>query len=348
MKFSIQHIVFEITQECNLSCVYCYNYWRRNGYTAQPATFKNIQKTLKKAIETIDFQHITITGGEPLGVEGLEEIVLHCRIKGKGVSIITNGTVGKPAVYQTLLDLGVSLFEIPFHSANPSIHDSMTGCHGSFNKVLESIRFLKESKTEICLVCVLTRSNIDLFQQTLDTARDLGIKRFMMARYNIGGRGIETAKEIIPSLSGLRSAFRIANDFVRNNKMKISANVCVPFCIIDPKEYPNIPISSCGSNLTKRPVTIDSCGNMRICNHSPRIIGNIHSESVNAILTSEYANTWQTTCPKYCSKCNQWPKCLGGCRAASEQLGKSLENEDPIIEFMNESSEINKLELVRT
>jgi len=38
---------------------------------------------------------------------------------------------------------------------------------------------------------------------------------------------------------------------------------------------------------------------------------------------------------KYCSKYNQWSKCRGGCRAASEQMGNTIEKEDPIIEFMN-------------
>jgi radical SAM protein with 4Fe4S-binding SPASM domain len=237
-----------------------------------------------------------------------------------------------------LIDLGVSLFQIPFHSAMPAIHDGLTGSPGSFGKVLESILFLQENKAEICLVCVLTRQNIDLFHQTLETAKNLGIKRFMLARYNIGGRGIENAKNIIPSLSGLCSAFSIANDFVQNNGMRISANVCIPYCIIDPKDYPSIPISSCGSDLTRRPVTIDSFGNIRVCNHSPCIAGNIHSDKVSSIFETEYAKSWQTTHPGYCSECNQWTKCMGGCRAASEQLGRSLESEDPIIKYMNDNS----------
>ena len=338
MKFPIQHITFEITQECNLNCIYCYNYWRINGSTLQKTTFKQTSKTFKKIFDTIDFQHITFTGGEPFLADGLEEFVLKCRLKRKGVSIITNGTTAKLTAYRVLLDLGVALLEIPFHSANPTIHDALTGSHGSFDKVLKSIHFLKESKAEICLVCVLTKANINNFQQTLDAANNLGVKRFMIARYNIGGRGMENARNILPSLSGLRSAFKIANDYSQKTKMKISANVCIPFCIIDPNLYPNVPISSCGTDLTKRPITIDSFGNIRMCNHSPRVLGNIHHETINSILTSNHAKEWDTTCPSYCSECNQWSKCMGGCRAASEQMGRSLENADPVIEFMNEGS----------
>jgi radical SAM protein with 4Fe4S-binding SPASM domain len=346
MKYPIQHITFEITQECNLHCFYCYNYWRRKGSTLHLTSFKETKKTVKRIVDTIDFQHVTITGGEPFLADGLEEIVLNFRMKGKGVTVITNGTAAKQSSYQMLIDLGVALFEIPFHSFNSSIHDLMTGHSGSFEKILESIRFLKGKRSEICLICVLTKINCIDFHKTLEAANTLGINRFMLARFNIGGRGIENANEITPSLAELRQAFSIANDFVKINKMIISSNVCVPFCIIDPDEYPNIPISSCGSDLTKRPVTIDSFGNMRMCNHSPQILGNIYSESVNSILNSEYANAWHSSHPHYCLECTKWTKCRGGCRAASEQMGRSLNSVDPLIEFLDKNVDRNNEELI--
>ncbi|MBN1600326.1 MAG: hypothetical protein JW915_01900, partial [Chitinispirillaceae bacterium] len=33
--------------------------------------------------------------------------------------------------------------------------------------------------------------------------------------------------------------------------------------------------------------------------------------------------------------CSRWEKCLGGCRAASEQTGGSIANEDPVISLLN-------------
>jgi radical SAM protein with 4Fe4S-binding SPASM domain len=334
-KYSIDYILFEITQECNLSCIYCYNYWRRPGKTIQQYTFSTVHKTLKKLFQKIDCKHITFTGGEPFLAEGIEELVLQCRMKGKGVTIITNGTVAKQSSYEILKKLGVSLFELPFHSASPETHDSLTNHPGSFQKVLESIKILEELKSELCVVCVLTKSNTSGLRQTLEAAYDYGVKRFMLARYNIGGRGIDHAQDIFPDLQMLRAAFSDANEFARKSHMKISANVCVPFCIIDPEEYPNIPIASCGNIFTKRPITIDASGNMRICNHSPVIIGNIYSDSMQKIAESVYVNSWAITRPTYCQPCTQWEKCLGGCRAASEQSSRSLSCEDPVITLMD-------------
>jgi radical SAM protein with 4Fe4S-binding SPASM domain len=119
--------------------------------------------------------------------------------------------------------------------------------------------------------------------------------------------------------------------------MNITANVCVPHCIINPTEYPNILISGCGSNPLKKPITIDYEGNLRICNHSPHIIGNIYNDSLKTLFSSDYVNKWKTEIPSLCSDCNKWTVCNGGCRAASEQMGLSLKNEDPIINLLNDN-----------
>lgn len=279
--------------------------------------------------------------------DGLSELVLDCRMKGKGVTVISNGTMGRAADYKILSDLGVSLFEFPLLAENPEIHDALTQKPGSFHKVLSSIAVLKKLKPEICVVFVLTKLNIDYLLPTLILAEQLGISRFMLARFNIGGRGIENVQALLPSHAELNSAFQIADDFTQTHQMKISANVCVPLCIIDPAYYPHIPISSCSANVYKRPITVDFAGNIRICNHSPHILANIHSESIETMLSSDYVQAWQTTCPKYCLGCEKWGRCMGGCRAASEQMGGGLDEEDPIIEYLNNSVQLAAMGLER-
>jgi radical SAM protein with 4Fe4S-binding SPASM domain len=41
---------------------------------------------------------------------------------------------------------------------------------------------------------------------------------------------------------------------------------------------------------------------------------------------------WEESKPEHCADCELYNKCLGGCRAAAEQMGLSLNNPDPIIE----------------
>ena len=81
----------------------------------------------------------------------------------------------------------------------------------------------------------------------------------------------------------------------------------------------------------ERPYTLDTGGNLRFCNHSPVVMGNIFDDSIDSILASTYLEDWRCTVPGYCSECDLYTKCYGGCRAAAEQLGLSLYHPDPIL-----------------
>lgn len=153
----------------------------------------------------------------------------------------------------------------------------------------------------------------------------------MLARFNPGGRGVAKMAELLPELAELKAAFKAADLFSRAKGYPVTANVCIPRCAIEPAEYPRIGISACGSRPEQRPITVDARGNVRMCNHSPVTMGNIHETPLREILTSPRAREWEGR-PAFCDGCARWGDCRGGCRAASEQLGNGLAREDPLIE----------------
>lgn len=199
--------------------------------------------------------------------------------------------------------MGVSLFEFPLHSHCASVHDTLTGVQGTFQKVMTSIKTVTNLKAEICAVIVLTKINVKAIKTTLKLAQDLGIQRVMIARFNLGGRGIKNTDRLLPRLSEIRNAFSIVNAYTQTHTLKITANVCIPYCIINPQDYSYIPISSCSADLQKMPLTIDNKGNIRMCNHSPQIIGNLFKNSLDSIMKSEYVKKWKNACPQYCLDC---------------------------------------------
>lgn len=341
MRFPLRHIIFEITHDCNLRCKYCYNHWWQTEYQCAVSSYSICSKTLKKIFSAIDFEHISFTGGEPFLFDGLNELALFCRMRGKGVTVLSNGTVGKNDDYLMLKELGVTLFQIPLLSYSERTHNYLTAVQGSYQKSVQSIRFLVEQKIPVATIFVITRKNVKDLHSTLLFAQDIGVRLFMLARFNIGGRGIKYCHELLPSLSDLRTAFKKANRFSENHNIRITANVCTPFCIINPADYPNLRISACAVDIVRMPITIDYIGNMRICNHSPVVLGNIHTQSVDSILNTEYTKKWQTHQPSFCAHCAEWLNCRGGCRAASEQLGHSLPQEDPVIRLLLNEQKIN-------
>ncbi len=333
MKKKLNSVVFEVTSKCNLGCQYCYNIHKiPGGPGGPPNTYKGALKTLKRLFRVADVDRITMTGGEPFLAERFPEIVLFCRMKGKRVIVISNGTSATRKDYECMIDLGVSTFEFPLHSVDPREHDAMTRRKGSHEKARRSIELVRDLGGTVVPMIVITKINAKNVGDTLLLFKQLGFRQIMLNRFNIGGRGITRADALSLSHNELRHVFEAANDMAIKCGLKITSNVCTPVCVLDPARYPRIGFSVCSGDIDRRPLTMDINGNMRFCNHSPVNMGNIYRDKLENILTSDYARSWQSSVPPYCADCKLWSKCFGGCRAASEQIGLSVAHVDPILQ----------------
>lgn len=332
MKLELLNIALELTDKCNLACRYCYNIWKIPG--AERKTFDSYKKavqSLTRLFTQADVRNVTLTGGEPFVAERIKEIALFCRMEGKTVTIITNGFKGTSDDYKSLIDMGITLFEFPIHSADENIHDYITQVKGSWKKSLNSICSVQSMRGYPVPVIVLTKYNIEVLGDTLDFISSLGLRRIMMNRYNIGGCGTSTPDSVSATHAQLKQAFGIANRKAEELWLVISSNVCSPNCLLDPADYPRILFGHCSENVLHKPITMDINGNIRLCNHSPVVAGNIFEQLIEDILYSPYAQSWNEIIPDYCIACHKWEKCRGGCRAASEQCGLGLGHLDPIM-----------------
>ncbi|MFH2096034.1 MAG: radical SAM protein, partial [Bacteroidota bacterium] len=292
-KPKLPFIIFETTSRCNLNCRYCYNIWKRPGETdIVKDSYKKARKTLKQIFKQADVEQVTFTGGEPLIAERFQELVLFTRLKKKSVSVISNGNAGSRDDYSMLIKLGVELFEFPVHSAQAEIHDFMTTVNGSWEKAVQSVKDVTELGGNVVAVIVITKANYSVIRETLEFISSLGIKRIMLNRYNIGGNGIAQPENVVLSKAQLNEAFSVANIAVKELKLRLTSNVCTPLCLLDPADHKNIGFTSCSSNIYNKPLTLDIDGNMRICNHSPVVIGNIYEEPLEKILASPYLKQW--------------------------------------------------------
>ena len=332
MKPHLPFLIFETTTVCNLNCKYCYNIWKRPGAEALPKnSYKQARKTLKRFFSLAEVEQVTFTGGEPFLAERFSELVLYTRMKRKQVSVISNGNKASKDDYKTMISLGVNLFEFPVLSYDESVHDGMTQIKGSWKKVVQSVKEVSELKGHIVAVIVITKLNYLHIDKTLAFIKELGVSRVMLNRYNIGGTGIKFMKELATTKEELNHSFEIANKAGKELNMVLSSNVCTPLCHLNAKDHKNILFTSCSSSILNKPLTLDIEGNMRICNHSPIVIGNIFKNSMEEILKSPYNQKWVDIIPDFCKDCEIFDKCLGGCRAASEQMNLGLEHVDPIL-----------------
>ncbi|MCP4548200.1 MAG: radical SAM protein [bacterium] len=336
VKTRLPAITLELTGACNLACSYCYNHWRVPGQElpdGRTPDYGQVRRTVKALYRQVDVRQIAMTGGEPFLFERLPEIALTCRLKGSAVAVISNGSIADRGRYDELIRIGIDLFEFPIHSATSAIHDSLTNTPGSWSKARESLEQVIELGARGVAVIVLTRRNVVGLGDTLRLCRELGVDSVMLNRFNIGGRGIAEAHRLQPDAAQLHQSLRVADTAVTELGLKISSNVCTPHCLVDPHDYPRLGFSNCEVDVRQRPLTLNWRGDLRFCNHSPVIMGNIHRQSLNEIFASDYATLWRQARPVFCADCHRFERCAGGCRAAAEQLGGTPADPDPVLEM---------------
>jgi radical SAM protein with 4Fe4S-binding SPASM domain len=155
----------------------------------------------------------------------------------------------------------------------------------------------------------------------------------MVNRFNIGGQGLLHTKELVLDAPTLKQAFADVEAFaVAHPDMTFVSGVCTPLCMLDTKPYPHITFSWCSTDFSRRPVAINYRGDVRFCNHSPFVLGNIWDRPIGEILNDPSTVARYSEIPDKCRDCAMLSRCNGGCRAASEQVYGTFGLADPILE----------------
>jgi len=156
-------INWAITYKCNNQCNYC-KVWQQNVPELPTGqVFKLIDLLHKKNTVLINF-----TGGEPLMRVDISDILSYVAKEGIGIVLSTNGLLLREK--ESVLD-NVQLVKLSFDGPL-NIHDGIRG-KGSFAKVMQAIKIVKQSKARLLLCSVLSRYNLDSIDYILNMAKKL-------------------------------------------------------------------------------------------------------------------------------------------------------------------------------
>ena len=337
-KLDIGIVVFELTDACNQACKFCYNHFKGEGVCSVEApNFRLARRTLKRLQRQARIGSLSLSGGEPMLMPRIHDLVLRARMAGSKANILTNGTLLTEHDIAIFDDLGITTLQIPMLSDNGDVHDSITQLRGSWLKATTAARLVAATREGwLTPVLILSRLNYHDIESTMRMYAEMGCRYIMVNRFNIGGLGKLYAKELTLTHEELRDAFRRVDAMAHELGMTIHSGVCTPMCLLDPKEYPHIMFTNCSTDLSRRPLTVNYRGDVRFCNHSPRVLGNIYDESLRSIIERSASDGYFDNIPENCAGCKLWQRCRGGCRAASEQMYGSFDKIDPVMSAMNE------------
>lgn len=313
-----EHFVFEVTQRCNHDCLHCYNAWK-NGQ-AYPAGELDTVATLgilSRMVRQARPRLVSLSGGEPLLRADLFEIVAWLRRRGVATNLITNGVLLDAEAIERLRDR-ISIFELPLLSADRAVHDRMSGSAGAFDRVTLAIARLKAARQRVVCVFVATKLNLPGWRDAAELAIALGADGVMFNRFNPGGSGGRNLELLQASPADLSAALDVAQDIAVRCEFPISCSIPMPPCLFDTARWPRLSFGFCAAGTERAYHTLDPLGNVRPCNHSMTILGNIREQSLGQMVRSATMRAFVSARPAFCAGCRLETQCQGGCKVAAE------------------------------
>lgn len=329
--------ILELTKRCNNSCVYCYASWKEQGSTDghgshDEMTTEEIKAVVSKLQNETRIESIGLSGGEPLLREDLPEILSFIRGKGIVPVIITNGTLlTKERVDATMIG---GNYEVTLLSYRRETHDHLSGHSGAWDAVVEGMINVREAGGNLTAVFVATKLNWTDLANTAELGIALGVNGLMYNRINLGIHNLRFSEQLLPTPAMIQENLDTLEEIGKTYGIPIVASVVIEPCVVDVQKYKHIHFGWCPLAGEDSYFTIDPMGNVRICNHSPVILGNINQECFSNIYYNHpYVQYFRKTWPLECISCSSQLReiCCGGCKAAAEQCYGTIEQVDPFV-----------------
>ena len=324
--------VFEVTQRCNHDCPHCYNAWKNPiGYPAGELGTAETLAMLGKMLDETGATLVSLSGGEPMLRGDIHEIVDFLGGRGATVNLITNGSLLDEAAIARLSPEKISIFELPLLSSERAIHDRLSGRVGAFDDVTMAIADLKAARQRIVCVFVATRLNLPTWREAAEVAIALGADGIMFNRFNPGGRGRENIELLQAPPEEVAAALDVAQEISREYDFPISCSITMPPCLFEHVRWPRLSFGFCAAGTERAYYTVDPLGNVRPCNHSGLILGNLRERGFWELADSAAMADFMTARPAFCAGCRMEEQCLGGCKAAAEVCCGSAWAADPFL-----------------
>lgn len=154
-------VSINITARCNSRCIYC-DSWKTKSVTPREPTVAEMRQ-LSAAAKKLGAQFLTISGGEPLLRNDLEEIVAAAVSEGLWVTVITNGILLSPQRLNSLANAGLKMLNLSLDTFEAEIYRKLRGVsYRLAEKALETLVYSKPKYhgLRINLNCVISQANI--------------------------------------------------------------------------------------------------------------------------------------------------------------------------------------------
>ena len=288
-------VAIDITNNCNLRCLHCYNSSGENDVLKQELSDEEISNFVKSLCD-MKIYSLCLCGGEPLlrknlvfkCIKLLNEHDVKC-------SMVTNGILATDDVLDQLDKLGLNAIQFSLDGLEQS-HDKLRNREGVFQQVTNAIEYvIKHTKLHLSIAFCPTTFNINDFIKVYDMLEDL----FLNSQRNLEEDYIELRcqplmilgrakkhKNIIPTERQYRELVSIIH------KLEVERNSKIIQVIWgDPVDH-LIKFRNVNNLLDQ--LTIHANGDIVVSAYLPLVVGNIRRYSLKEYWDRGLNRVWST------------------------------------------------------
>lgn len=278
------NISIDITNECNLRCLHCYNSSGENVQMKNELSDEQLLNILDDIIE-LEPMSICFCGGEPLLRKNvLIKLIKKARANNIMASMVTNGILLDENFAKELKLADVTQVQISIDGINES-HDKLRGWN-SFEKSVKALQNLKDNSITSTVAFSPTSWNIKDFKGVVDLCLEKSVKKLRVQALMPMGRGSVNQDYIMPTNEQYRELRKVMID-CENNIIKSCGELDIEWG--DPIEHLiNLPKYK-ALNFT---VSIRADGSITPSIYLPLSVGNLKKHSLSQYWKNGLNDIW--------------------------------------------------------
>lgn len=313
--YEIAGCYVEVTSQCNLRCVHCYNDSGVNKGKISVEAYKELINQFD--IDSKPF--ITISGGEPLMHPDILDFLSYTHDKGITPLMITNATLIDTKVASSLKKIGIDI-QVSLNSIDEYEHDLICG-EGNFKRTMKGLQNLIDVGIDKIVVrCVLSQVNKSHIIEFISYVSEL-TDYIDVGLFSMMGRGKQMEQYNIPlfEVDNLLHELNNNKEIVKLRDMGKNIHIPEMACTFG---CPLLCIS--GEEKIQLNPRIDSMGNVFLCqsfDNPMYSLGNIYRNDLKEILSSDRSTkliNFLLLGPEFIENCQEclWKNICGrGCVA---------------------------------
>lgn len=316
----IPRLDVELTTACDHRCGHCYNVWGARPGDAQatydpgrPLRAAAFRALLTKAVTQSGCSHLTFTGGEPLLRADALDVITHACTLVPSVHLITNGSHVSPDVAARLRDAGVGSVQLTLLAGERDLHDRLKGAT-CFDDTCRAALALADAGVRVQVCYVAMRENAGQLAAVMELCCALGVRGISYNRMSPTGGAIHEVARRMPTVEQVEADLDVAERLGPSLGLSVGTAMPLPPCLFRLERYRWVRFGFCSTGSDSPNLVLDPAGNVRSCNLSSGVLGNLVRQDWDEIMANPYPRDFRRRVPEMCRGCAFERSCQGGCK----------------------------------